>query len=133
MIMTMCQATPYELARQVYANEPSARTGDEEVRLALLNPLAIVIKTPGLFMVTRPVNTAMGYKEMTDPSVQAEECNAWWIHVLATKRDYKSLHFLASLLISLPWEFQWIGWERKNVPRFYTLEKVLNHVELMFD
>lgn len=119
MTIDTCSA-PIVRAKNVYGKEQGPRSFAEDLCLHLENPKAIVVSTPDLFLMARPVHTCWDYGDIVDPRSYAEYPDAWWIHCLAG--DPRS----AMLLEHQP--LPYVGWERNNVPKFYEL----SHVENLF-
>lgn len=103
-------------AEEVYRNEDCARSFEEDLYLHLHTPGCIVFKDEDNLALVRPVNEHDSYENLTYPGYISPEPNAWWVYMLVG-----NVPFLISLL---PNRFDRIGWERKNKPRFYNLNKV---------
>lgn len=105
--------TPFEQARTVYDHESCARTFAEDLQLHLHH--GYVVSTPTTFAMARPVGRHWSYKSLADPSMVDPQGNCWWIWMLSGE--------LREALSWLPDQREWIGYERKNVPRFFLSAK----------
>lgn len=107
--------TIYARAREVYASEPCARTFDEDLDLHL--QYGSVYCTQSTMLWWRPVLRSWSYRDLTDPSVVAQEPDCWWIHLAVGDLCETTKLFSAVL--------PWIGYERTNVPRFFSTSRYL--------
>lgn len=107
--------TPYELAMQVYASEPCARTLEED--LALHARFGYVVSTPTAFAMGRLVWRDWPYAKLADPSQVAPDGDCWWIWLLAGDAR--------EALKWLPFEKKWFAFERSNSPRFMDATRFL--------
>lgn len=113
--------SPIDKARQVYSQEPCARTFDEDLRLHL--KFGYVFSTPEFFIMGRPVDSTAEYHLVTDPSLQFPEPDAWLVYLAAGD--------LSMFWTIKPFDLPYIGWERDNALRFYPserLEKICDRV-----
>ena len=108
---------PVTAARRVYAKEVCARSFEDDLYLHLNNPRAIVYKDSRSLVLARPIDSLDRYDEITDPSYNAQAPDAWWVYLLVG--DFRRLFDL------VPHDLPLFGWERNNVPRFYSF----NHVK----
>ena len=76
----------------------------------------IVYKDKSNLALVRPVNKSYTYHELTNPEHVSENPDCWWVYLL--------IGDIVSLTSMLPYDLEWIGWERKNKPRFYKLQQL---------
>jgi hypothetical protein len=107
---------PVQRAREVYRQEFCPRSFDEDFYLHLNNPHAIIYKDANNLALLYPVKRSAPYARLTNPSTEEPSPDCWWVYLLSG--DFP---FLLSLL---PYDLEYIGWERDNVPRSYKLEQV---------
>ena len=119
-----------DLIRRVYETEPCPRTFERDLWLHLCG--GCVFSTPDLFVMGRGVARSAPVAEIVDPSVifDRERQDCWWVYAAAGD--------LARMPQLLPYPLPWIGWERKNVPRIWPIERVLelceaNRVSVIFN
>lgn len=112
--------TPVEQAAHVYETEPCARTFREDLEAHLLN--GYVFSTPELFVMGRPVDSSASYKLVTDPwhIFPAETCDAWLCYLAAG-----DLHKMPAVI---PYQLSKIGFERKNVLRYYPVGSLTHRI-----
>jgi hypothetical protein len=112
--------TPAERAAGVYAREPCARSFTEDIEAHLLG--GFVHSTPSAFVLARPVPRHADPHDIVDPWVtwSPEDCDAWWIYLAAGE--------VGTLLHLFPFHTTWIGWERRNRPRFFRFQSALDHL-----
>ena len=105
--------SPYELARGVYAQEPSRRTFAEDLEHHHVN--GFVFSTPDYFVMGRPVIKMSVPVLILDPSFHfpREDVDCWHIYLFAGK--------ISLAWEVLPWRMEWISLERRNDLRFYRL------------
>jgi hypothetical protein len=113
---TSAEQDPVQRARMVYEREECSRNFEEDFCLHWNNPYAIVHKDDANLAFARPVSINDPYERITDPSYISHRVNAWWVYLLVG-----DFHFLLSLL---PYDLEYIGWERNNKPRFYKLKQL---------
>ena len=106
--------SPYEKARHVYETEPCARTFDEDLRLHLAH--GVVISRPDFFVMARPVSTLATPAKIVDPHFQFHAPDAWHVY-LAAGNIPRAWEYL-------PFHLPWISFERRNVLRFYSLDRL---------
>lgn len=100
--------TLWPVLEEVYSSEPCARPLIEDLILHLR--FGYVRAEPGLFVMGRPVDRRAPYYEITDPRIGFSKPDAWWV--------YAALGQPRRLVELLPFPLPWIGYERKNEPRF---------------
>jgi len=107
--------TPIETARHLLASDP----GPHDFTTLLLKHLerGLVYSSPTAFGMARPVDIHAGYELVTDPFATFEHPNAWWVYLASGD--------VAELLSKLPFHLQFIGWERKQVARYYRTNEAL--------
>jgi hypothetical protein len=108
--------SPFETARQVYAQEPCARTFDEDLTLHLQH--GFVFSTPRYFIMGRPVIRAADAQHIVDPRhiFTAEDCDTWHIYLLAGDPT--------PAWDIMPWPLAWFSFERRNELRFYPVDRI---------
>ena len=99
----------------VYQQEPCARTFAEDLSLHFY--CGWIISTPAVFLMGRPVRRDAPYEQLTDPAVTFEQPDCWWIYLAAGKG-------VGEFWRHEPYPLPWIGWERRNTPRFYERERL---------
>ena len=112
----MFEKTIYERAKEVYAKELCARTLELDILLHVRD--GFVYSSPTALALVRPVCQSGAYKDLTSPWVCFDDPDTWWVYLMVGNTREAVQH--------LPFFLPWIGWERKNVPRFYRLEKFVN-------
>ncbi|HWB05284.1 MAG TPA: hypothetical protein VG796_19785 [Verrucomicrobiales bacterium] len=105
--------SPYLQAAAVYEQEPCARTFEHDLFLHFLH--GTVWSTTDGFVMLRPVRRDWPLAWLHDPARTDPAGDAWWIWLLAGN---------PSRLWSLHPPKPWIGFERKNVPRFYPFHRL---------
>ena len=110
---------PILRAASVYELEECARSFKEDLALHLL--YGYVFSTPDLFMMGRAVDKNAPEEEIKDPAFVFERPNAWLVHLAAGGDG--PLSFLEHEPYCLPF----IGWEKRNILRFYRREQLLTH------
>lgn len=120
MTTTISTVDPILRAREVYANEPCARSFDQDLYLHLNTPQCIVFKDATTLALVRPVNSRDPQAAITNPAFISSTPDAWWLYLLVG--DIATLHTM--FCDHLHNRFKLIGWERNNVPRFYDIQKV---------
>lgn len=110
--------TPVEQAAHVYETEPCARSFKEDLEAHLLN--GYVFSTPDLFVMGRAVDSSAPYELVTNPwhVFEPAKCDAWLCYLAAGD--------LRKMPAVIPYELPKIGFERKNVLRYYPVS-VLTH------
>lgn len=103
--------TPVEKAAAVYNSEPCARSFKEDLEAHLIN--GYVFSTPELFVMGRAVDSSAPYALVTDPwhVFPPECCDAWLCYLAAGD--------LRKMPDVIPYELAKIGFERKNILRYY--------------
>lgn len=107
--------TPAEQAADVYNREFCVRTFNDDLKAHLLH--GYVYSTPEFFVMGRPVmSTAPGH-DVVNPWVNWHEsdCDAWLVYLMAGD--------IRKALTMLPYPLPLIGFERKNILRFYPLRR----------
>lgn len=120
-MITTTSDDPILRARQVYTQEPCARNFEEDLYLHLNTPGSIVYKDAGNLALVRPIDSKDEYHRFTNPAVIYPTADCWWVYLLVG--DFR---FLVNLL---PYPLPLIGWERDNVPRFYDLQTLKQHLQ----
>ncbi len=105
-------STPFKQAMEIYSREFCKRTFLEDFTLHLTH--GYVISLPDRFLMGRPVRKDATYEQLIDITHRFNEPDAWFVWAAAGCHPYH-------LLKSLPFNLQFIGWERRNRPRFYKL------------
>ncbi len=99
--------TPYLAAAAVYDREPCARTFEADLFLHLLH--GIVVSTPEVFAMVRPVCREWPLAWLRDPERIEPAGDCWWIWLAAG--DVRRL---------FDWPVparEWVGFERQNIPK----------------
>jgi hypothetical protein len=113
--MTLRPMAPIDLARYVYKREPCARTFEADLTWHLEN--GFVFSRPDFFVMGRPVNRhaspALIVGQYRFPSVVAD---CWHVYLMAGN--------VARAWSMLPWELEWVSFERGNVLRFHRLASI---------
>jgi hypothetical protein len=114
--------SPILQAQAVYEREECPRSFWQDVMEHFLNENAYVISTPKCFVLARPVNCLAATAEIVNPGIEfpRTEQNAWLIYLLGGS--------LREVLRFLPYELPMIGWERKNVLRWYKTAEVVGKI-----
>lgn len=107
--------SPYERAQLVYQREPCARNFTVDLELHMR--YGYVFVTPEIFIMGRAVDHKAGYAAITNPAVRHVDHTAWLIYLMAGSMDRHLDRYL-------PYPLPYIGWERKNVLRFYAASKI---------
>lgn len=111
--------SPFEQAKAVYDREPSRRTFWDDLTLHLLN--GFVFSTPDYFVMGRPVLKDAAPEFIVDPHCKypKEQADCWMIYLMAgdTGKAWDVL----------PWDLEFICFERNNELRFHLLEDVIRH------
>lgn len=109
----------YQAALDLYASEPCRNTFEDDLRFVMTNPLGYVLRTPKALLMARPV-------ESKAPDPQAivspwfwfplEACDCWHIHLM--------IGDIGLALRLMPFRLPLVSFERKNVLRFYKLDRI---------
>ncbi len=111
--------TPFQRAREVYENEPCARTFEEDLHWHLR--LGWVISTPTFFLMVRQVRRDWPIQQLRMPWQVHPRGDAMWIWLLAGD--------MREAMVSEAWPaFEWVGFERENDPRWVLREKLFAKV-----
>ena len=106
--------TPYFAAAAVYDREPCARTFEADFFLHLVH--GVVVSTPEVFAMVRPVVSTWGIERLRTPSETAKDGDCWWIWLAAGN--------VGSLFA---WPFpakKWVAFERDNTPKFREYDRL---------
>lgn len=105
--------TPYQLAREVYKQEPCKRTFVQDLELHFNH--GYVIATPQVFVMGRQVQSGAKPSLILNPKCEFtdQESDCWHIYLFAGDL-LKAFDFL-------PREHPWVSFERKNELRFQKL------------
>lgn len=106
--------TPYEQVRKVYETEPCRRSFEEDLHLHLQT--GYVFSTPTLFLMGRPVRRKAPTRWIVDPHHVFQNPDAWLIYLAAGN--------MAEFFEKEPYELPWVGWEKRNVLRFYPMASI---------
>lgn len=108
--------SPYQKARDVYALETCARTFEEDLRLHL--EWGVVISRPDFFIMGRPVCSSAAPAKIVDPHFRFESIgiDCWHVYLAAGN--------VARAWAYLPFPLPLISFERKNVLKFYSLDRL---------
>ena len=101
--------TPSEQAAAVYSREYCPRTFWEDVRLHMANGL--VIATPDLFLLARPVVHDSGYEAITNPAIVHANPDCWHLYLYSGH--------LADAFKCAPYPLKYVSFERTNVLKIY--------------
>lgn len=110
----------YEMAKAVYASEPSARTFEQDLELHLRHGFVFV--TPDAFIIGRPVCKDAPYDQILSPWVTFPNPDSWLAYVAAGRQ---ALQVFAA---HMPYELPWIMFERDGRLRFYATRRLLKKV-----
>lgn len=108
--------SPAQLAAEVYRREPCARTFGEDVEAHLIN--GYVFSTPTYFAMGRAVDSSASNQLVVNPwhVFPVEQCDAWLVYLVAGDMREAWGRF--------PYFLPKIGFERKNVLRYYCAESL---------
>jgi hypothetical protein len=108
-------------AAEVYLREHCVRSFREDLDAHLQN--GFVWSAPDEFWLARGVNKNAPALLIVDPwhAFPREEQNAWLVYLLAGKAR---TDMLARAVRALPYRLEWIGWEKRNILRFYRTKKL---------
>lgn len=112
--------TPYERAQLIYLQERCARSFTQDVVLHLRN--GYVFSTPKMFLMGRGVLKNAPYSLVTDPSVTFDEPDSWLV--------YLAVGDISDFFRYEPYPLRWIGFERENVLRFHSRNKIKRIINL---
>lgn len=112
--------SPYELAREVYRHEASARTFEEDV--ALHFRFGYVFSTPDAFIMGRPIQHDAPHEEIILPWVTFPDPDCWLVWLAAGPKA------LEIFLRHEPFPCPYFAWERDNRLRFYTRSQLIRNV-----
>ena len=108
--------TPVELAAAVYDKEPCARSFKEDLEAHLLDPNGIVISTPSLFLMARPVLHYHEYRYVTNPHIRYANGDCWHLYLYAGD--------LMSAFKQATHKLPYVSYERKNSLRVYSWDAI---------
>lgn len=106
---------PYLAAAAVYDREPCARTFETDLFLHLLHG-GVVVSTPEVFAMVRPVVSTWGIERLRIPSETAQDGDCWWIWLAAG--DVGRL---------FDWPLprkRWVAFERANTPKLWEYDRL---------
>jgi hypothetical protein len=103
-------------AAQVYKRESCRRSFQEDLELHLLT--GFVVSTPVFFIMGRPVDRLADPELIIDPAYPfpSEEWNAWMIYLASGDMTHCWNYY--------PFPFDWVGWEKRNVLRFHSMQTI---------
>ena len=107
--------TPVEHAAQVYQSEPCARTFAQDLEAHLLH--GYVFSAPAFFVMGRAVKKNAPEWLILRPDKRILNPDAWLVWLCAGD--------MGEALKHLPYPLPWIGFQRKNVLRWYPAERFL--------
>ena len=113
--------TAIERAAAVYEREPCARSFREDLEAHLLN--GYVHSTPRFFVMARPVDMLADESLILDPWHTFEHPNAWLIWLAAGD--------LRPALELFPFELPFLGWQKRNILRFWERKTALARLAQM--
>lgn len=105
---------PFLAAAAVYDREPCARTFEADLFLHLLH--GIVVSTPEVFAMVRPVCREWPLAWLRDPERIDPDGDCWWIWLAAG--DVRRL---------FQWPVpakKWVAFERSNTPKFREYDRL---------
>ena len=105
--------SPYEEAKAVYSREFCPRTFQEDLELHL--QYGYVFSTDTEFIMARPVLKGADPSLVVNPGFAFNSADCWFVYLFAGHPS--------SIIQYMPYPLPWIGFERKNVLRFWPLEK----------
>jgi hypothetical protein len=116
--------TAWQKAEEVYRKEFCPRTLLEDFNLHLENPHGCAIKLPGVVALARPVDRNGYPTDIIDPSLHfcSLRWDCWHIYLLVGDA--------AAAWKYLPFELDWMSYERRNVLRiapFCRMKSLLCH------
>lgn len=100
---------PKARASRVYDLEPCDRTFFED--LAIHRRYGVVIDTPKVFVMGRPVRKDAPISLVLDPTYRFSDPDAWLVWLLAGD--------LQEALRLMPYPLPWLGWQRRNRLRWW--------------
>lgn len=111
--------TPVEQAKQVYQQEPCARTFEEDIHLHLMH--GYVFSTPYYFVMGRAVLRGGCPNEIVNSTFLYApwRCDCWHVYLFAGDMN--------KALSMFPYPLPWVSFERQNKLRFYPFDR-LNHL-----
>jgi len=112
--------SPYDKARAVYAGEENGRSFSEDLTLHLR--YGFVYSTPSLFIFGRPVRKDAPGLLIFDPRVRFQVVDCWWVWLACGS--------LESLVEIIPFYLPWIGYQRKNMCRYWKTENLIRKIKL---
>lgn len=110
--------SPYDEAALVYQREPCARSFEEDLDLHLR--FGYVFSTPHAFIMGRAVSRAGDPSDIVNPAFQFDAPDTWWIYLAAGD--------LREFFLREPYPLPWVGWEIRNKPRFYSMDRVKERI-----
>lgn len=108
--------SPYQIAREVYAKEPCARSFEQDMRLHL--EFGFVFSTPDFFAMGRPVVKEGAPGDIVNPGIlfPRKQCNCWHVYLMAGD--------IGKCWSVMPWPLGWVSFERKNELHFLPMERI---------
>jgi hypothetical protein len=108
-------------AAAVYEREWCARSFREDLDAHLQH--GFVWSSPDEFWMCRGVNKNADASLIVNPwhAFPRESQNAWLIYLLAGRNQSEMLYRAARMM---PYRLEWIGWEKRNILRFYRCKKL---------
>lgn len=106
--------SPYQQAQAIYEREQSAQSFAADLELHLRH--GYVVSTPQAFAMARPVWSGWATADLLNPYVSDPKGDCWWIWCLAGD--------LGIVVRWLPWPTEWLGFERRNVPRLVKWDRL---------
>lgn len=110
---------PIDRAAQVYGREWCARTFEEDLQLHFR--YGYVVSTPRVFAMGRAVDSEARGGLVVNPVVRFDKPDAWLVYLMAGD--------LREALRFLPYRLPKIGFERKNILRFYGFEDFTSRID----
>jgi len=107
-----------DIARKLYADEESPQSLAVDILLHISNPKGWVVSRPDLLIMARPVPRNAKPDEILDAGREfhSDECNCWHVYLVVGNA--------AQAFKYLPFDLEWISFERKNKLKFYQLTKI---------
>lgn len=107
----------YDVARREYVAQRSLRPLSAVLAGHMYH--GVVWSGPKSFALARPVYSVWDSTLLDDPfMVAAVDADAWWIYLLAGDWKDAASH--------LPYELEYIGWERHGRQRWHRMKTVVN-------
>jgi len=114
----------WTIAQKLYEEEECPRTLEEDFRLHVANPQGCVIKLPDVIALARPVDKNAGQEIICNPKYWFAKSliNCWHLYLLVGDAGAAWQY--------LPFELDWMSYERRNVLRiapFCRMKSLLCH------